>query len=594
MRIYIFLIFWFFSLQIFAQEPQLAYNYYRNGEYEKAAELFKNLREKNPFNTTYTNYLIDCYQQLQEFETAKEVIQSQLNKFSNQDYLYVDLGYNYQLQHIDNLAIENYEKALNAIDKNPNLGYVIGKTFQDNHLLDYALLAYKKAMEINSNANYNFQIALIYGEKMEIENMFNTYLDMIAENEQFLTTSKNYIGQYITEDTENEYNILLKKALLIRSQNNPQNSWNQLLSWLYMQQNEYDKAFVQEKALYKRNAEGLDNIIDVGSIAFENNDFNAAKNCFNFVLENSHEMDTELTAKLFLLQISIESNDEIASIEEQFNQLFKQYGINLATMNIQVVYAEFNAFKKNNPEKAIEILKNVLQFQLNEFQEGFVKIKLANMYVFTNKFSTALIYYTQVANSLKNHEIGQEATFKIAQTSYFKGDFEWAQSQLNVLKNASSQLIANDALALNLLISDNIVKDSLKIALKKYAIADLLAFQNKNMQAIDTLQYVLNNFKGHPIEDEALFKQAQLYEKTLHFNEAEENYLKLIALNKNDILNDDANYYLAELYLNNLNNPEKAKEYYQQIIFNFPSSIYLVDARKKFRQLRGDEIEYSQ
>ena len=588
MRPLILLVFFVFSLQVIAQEPQLAYQYFRNGEYAKAAELYKSLREKNPYNTSYTNFLIDCYQQLEQFETAEATIITQLNKFQNQDYLYVDLGYNYQLQHLDEQATLNYEKALNAIVKNSNLGYLIGRTFQDNHLLDYALLAYKKTMETNPNVNYNFQIALIYGEKAEISNMFNTYLDMIAEDEAFIPTSKSYMGRFITDDPENEHNISLKKSLLKRSQNNPQNSWNELLSWLYMQQNEYAKAFIQEKALYKRNGEGLNDIQNVGAIAFENQDFETAKTCFNFILENTQKLETELTAKLYLLQINMETNANVDTIDAQFQQLFEQYGITPVTLNIQIAYAEFVSFKMNNPEKGISVLKNALQFQLNEFQEGYVKTKLADIYVFTNQFNTALIYYTQVQNSLKNHEIGQEARFKIAQTSYFKGDFKWAQSQLKVLKNSTSQLIANDALALNLLITDNVVKDSLRTALKKYAVADLLAFQNKNEQAIDTLQVILTNFKGHQIEDEALYKQAKLFEKNNQFHKAEENYLKIISLNKEDILVDDAHYYLAELYLNKLNNPEKATKYYQLIIFDYPSSIYLVDSRKKFRQLRGD------
>jgi len=259
-------------------------------------------------------------------------------------------------------------------------------------------------------------------------------------------------------------------------------------------------------------------------------------------------------------------------------------------LSIHTIYAEFLAFKKNESEQAISVLKEALKLPVNEFQKGYLKTKLADILVFENKFSSALIYYTQVQNDLKNQPIGQTARFKIAQTSYFKGDFEWAQSQLSVLKNSTSQLIANDALALNLLITDNAVKDSLKIALKKYAVADLLSYQNKNQQAIDTLQFVLNQYKGHPIEDEAFFKQAQLFEKINQFTNAENNYLQIINLNKDDILADDAHYYLAELYLNKLNRPEKAKEYYQKMIFDYPSSIYVVDARKKFRKLRGDVV----
>lgn len=590
MRKILILFFCFISLQLLAQEQQLAFQYFRNGEYKKAASLYENLHQKNPYNSSYTKYLIDCYQLLEEFETADILIQEQLNNYPNQEYLYVDLGYNLQLQHVADEAISYYEKALESIEKTPTIGYLIGRTFQENHLLDYALLAYKKAMELNPSANYNYQIALIYGEKAEISNMFNTYLDMIVLDEKYLSSAKNYIGRFITDDAENKHNISLKKLLLKRSQNNPQNSWNQLLSWLYMQQNEYNKALIQEKALYKRSPDNLNPIIDIGAIAFENEAYEIANNCFTFILENTNDVETQLTAKLYLLQITMEMNAENSLIETKFQQLFNEYGKNIETLRIQVSYAEFLTFTKNEPQKAISVLKEALKLPLNEFQNGYVKTKLADVLVFNNQFNTALIYYTQVQNKLKNHNIGQTARFKIAQTSYFNGDFEWAQTQLKVLKNSTSQLIANDALDLNLLITDNIVKDSLRVALKKYATADLLAFQNKNEQAIDTLQVVLNNFKGHSIEDEALFKQAKLFEKINKFDNAANNYLQIIELNKEDILADDAHYYLAELYLNEFKNTEKAKEYYQLIIFDYPSSIFLVDSRKKFRKLRGDTI----
>jgi len=590
MRKFIFLLLCFFSLHFYAQENMLAYQYFRNGEYEKAAVLYKSLHEKNTYNTSYLTYLIDCYLQLEKFEEVKTTINQQLKSYPNQEYLYVDLGYSYQLQHQQEKAELYYKKALKALEEFPNLGFIIGKSFSDNNLLDYALQTYKKVMQLNKNANFNFQIAAIYGEKGDIESMFTTYLDLIDFNENYVPTVKSYIGKFVTDDSENMYNILFKNLILKRLQNNPKNSWNQLLSWLYIQQKDYDKAFIQEKALFKRNSSNLNNLQTLGKISFENKDYANATKCFNYILKNTHEVSTTLNAKLYLLEISLKTKLPNDKIETQFQNLFTEFGVNSETINIQVFYAHFLAFNKNEPNKAITVLKKALNLANNKFQKGSIKIKLADILVFTNKFNTALIYYTQVQQDLKNHPIAQQARFKIAQTSYFKGDFKWAQTQLKVLKNATSQLIANDALALNLLITDNAVKDSLHLALKTYAKADLLAYQNQNFKAIDTLQTVLNKYKGHPIEDEALFKQANLFLKTNQFKKAESNYLQIINLNKEDILVDDAIYNLAELYENQLNLPNQAKEYYKKIIFEYPSSIFLVDARKKYRKLRGDTI----
>ena len=233
-RFLIFALFSVFSMQILAQEQQLAYQYFRNGSYEKAASLYKSLHEKHPYNTSYLNYLVDCYQQLEDFEKVETVIENHMSKIPNQDYLYIELGYNYELQHENERAIPFYERALAAIDRFPNLGYPVGKTFQDNHLLEYALKAFQKAMELNPNANYNFQIAFIYSEMGEIKKMMSAYLDLIQSNEKYLPTSKNYLGRFITDDALNEYNVALKKLLIGRMQNAPMNSWNQLLSWLYI------------------------------------------------------------------------------------------------------------------------------------------------------------------------------------------------------------------------------------------------------------------------------------------------------------------------------------------------------------------------
>jgi TolA-binding protein len=192
--------------------------------------------------------------------------------------------------------------------------------------------------------------------------------------------------------------------------------------------------------------------------------------------------------------------------------------------------------------------------------------------------------------SLKNSTISQEARFKVAKTSYYKGDFDWAESQLKILKSSTSQLIANDALDLKLLISDNKFEDSLQIALKHYAKADLFAFQNKTDDAITLLDKILAEHKGESITDQALFKQAKLYEKKKQYNKAEANYQLIIKDYREDILADDAHYHLAELYNTHLAKPEDAKQLYEKIIYELEDSIYFIEARKKFRMLRGDSI----
>ena len=589
----IFIVILFITSTSFSQNSQLAHNYFNKGEYAKAAMLYKGLYNKNKVRRDYFKKLLSCYQLTENYEEASKLLIDHQKEFPNQIYLNIEIGYNYELQHQLEKAIPYYEKVLKSIDNNPNSGYLIGHTFQENHLLDYALKAYNKAMALNPDLNYDAYIAFIYGEKAEIENMFNAYLNMVEKNESFYPTIQRYAGMFITDNSDDPNNILFRKLVLKRLQQNPRNSWNMLLSWLYMQQKDYHKALVQETALYKRNLEDLSRIVELGDTAFNNKDFETTKSCFNFILENTKNPNLVLDANLYLLEISIltaNSKDEIKNVDQKFQELFSSYGYGSSTLDIQIAYADYLTFKKGHPIKAIQILKEALNNTESQFQYGSVKLKLADILVYTGKFNEALINYSQVQTKLKNSILAQTARFKVAQTSYFKGDFKWALTQLKVLKSSTSQLIANDALQLNLLISDNIVGDTVFDALKTYAKADLLAFQNKNKQAIDTLHTLLKKFKGRSIEDEALFKQAELFTKIKKYVLAENNYLRIVELQKDGILADDAYFRLAQLYENKLNNVEKAKELYQKIIFEFPSSIFLVDARKQYRTLRGDIV----
>ena len=590
--IFVFLL--FFSTSVLAQKPELAYSYYRNSEYEKAIMLYKPLHEKNKIRRDYFKYLLTCYQQTENFDIATALIEQQMQDFPNLKYLNIELGYNYQLQDQHEKAKEYYDTALNLIKTNPNLVYTIGQSFRENHLLDYALQSYKTAIFINPKLNTKIQLAQIYGEKGELEEMFNSYLDLIEKNEKYQPTVQRYIGQFITDDPYNKSNLLFKKLLLQRSINNPKNSYNSLLSWLYIQQYQYGKALIQEKSVYIRSHNNINKIIEIGKLAYDNKDLITTSRAFQFIIDNSSNKNDLIEAHNYLIQTQIVnavSDKELDIIKLQFHELFKEYGINSTTITLQLSYADFLTFQLHQPEKAIEILKKAQVFARSAFQKGSLKIKQADILVYTNQFNQALILYSQVQTDLKNSVLAQEARFKVAQTSYFKGDFEWAQTQLTVLKSSTSQLIANDALDLNLIITNNNKKDSVQNALKMYAAAELLSFQNKDQQAIDTLNLVLQNFKGQPIEDDALFKQAELFIKTKNIELAENNYLKIIKINKESVLADDAHYMLAKLYQNQLYDPEKAKEFFQKIIFNYPSSIYLVDARKQFRILRGDDIQ---
>ena len=579
----------FFSLVCFSQNEQLAQYYYDKGDFEKAKISFEELLKATPQNYQYFTRIVDCYQQLQDFSASEKLINERLDKYK-QSSLLVELGYNFQLQKNEASAKKYYDEAIERIKKNPNEVYGIANSFERKVLLDYALKSYQTAMEIAPNFNFNYQIALLYGQLGNTEMMISTFLDEAFANPQNSIQIQNQLARFMVEEGDENFNETLRKALIIRAQKNQDIFWNHYLSWFYVQQKEFGKAFIQEKAVYKRNPDSLSDILNLGQLAIEEDDSETAIEILGFVLENSKDLELLIQANSYLLEMKLEKAQEkdFATINNELNHLLTEFEISPFTLSLQLLQAHFVAFKLKKPEEGRAIIKKALGLQLNAYEEAQVKMELADILLFEEKFNQALIYYSQIEENLKNDVLAHEASLKAAKTSYFQGDFVWALKQFKELKSASTQLIANDAMEYFLLINDNTVADSTQTALKQFAKGDYLLYQNRNQEAIAQFQAILKSFKGQEIEAVTLLRLGKIYEKQSEYNLALSQYQNIIDHHSDGIYIDEALYFSAEIYNNKLQQPDKAKLLYEKIIFNHQDSIYFVEARKKYRQLRGD------
>ena len=571
-----------------AQKEQLAQNYFDRGEFEKALINYQDLIKEQPYNSYYYQKTVDCYQQLKQFEKSQALILDRLEKYKQGSFL-VDLGFNYQLQKNTIQAKKQFDLAIDRIKKNPDEVYNIAITFEQKSLIDYALLAYQTALLLNSKYQFNYQIAVLYGQKGDVDKMIDTFLNESFQNPLNTVRIQNQLSRFMIEDKSLAFNETLKKALLIRIQKSQDVFWNEYLSWYYVQMKEYGKAFIQEKAIYKRNPESFNSIVGLGQLAIEEKDQESATEILTFVLQNTQDLDLQIQANSYLMDAKIKTAQEkdYPKINQELDDLLKQFGISPYTLSLQKLKAHFVAFNLKESEKSKTMLKKALELPLQPNQTAEIKMELADVFLFEEKFNQALLYYSQIQEEGNNSQLAQEASLKIAKTSYFKTDFEWASHQLKILKSTSTSLIANDALDLFLLINDNTVEDSTQVALKKFARADFLLFQDKKQDALLAFQNILKEHKGKEIEAVTLLRIGKIYEKLSDFNQALSYYNQIINNNKESIYIDEALFFSAEIYLQ-LNDVEKAKPLYEALIFKHEDSIYYVEAQKKFRKIRGD------
>jgi tetratricopeptide (TPR) repeat protein len=584
------------SFTAFAQNEQLAQNYFEKGEFEKAMVIYQDLEKKQPHNIFYAQKLVACYQQLQQYENAEKLLVEKLKK-TGQPLLYVELGYNYQLQKDMAKAERNYQAALNTIEDNPSNVYNIASAFEQKVLLEQAIKAYTKAVEVNPNLNFDYQLALLQGQLGNVQLMIEKLLSYAYKNQQNMIVVQNQLVRFMSEEGEENptaegdksFNSMLRKALLLNVQKTQDIFWNQFLSWYFVQQRDYGKAFVQEKAIFKRDPDTFYNIVNLAKLAVEENEDTTAREILNFILQNTADPELQMQSHYYLLSIDIKTAQEKdhPAIKQLINGLLTQYGVSPYSLDLQLLKADFEAFHLKDTRAGIETLNSTLKLQLNKYQQAQVKMKLADVLLLDEKFNQAIIYYAQIEEDLKNDAVGHEASLKVAKSSYYKGDFEWAQKQFKVLKSSVSQLIANDALEMFLLITDNTVEDSTQTALKKFARADFKLYQNKKNDALAGFKELLTD-PTKSIQDVTLLRMGELYQSMGQYPQALESYQKIIDNYKEGIYVDEALFFSAEIYSKKLNDPEKAKPLYEKVLFEHEDSIYFIEARKQFRQLRGD------
>lgn len=572
---------------------QRAQNYFKQGEFKKAAISYKKALKEKPDNQVVISGLVKSFQELEYYQDAELLLKKGTNSGRSRGFFLVELGYNYQLQDKDSLANTAYQEAVSLVVNNQTSPYQVGRALQDHNLLEEAVQVYEAARVNSPSSNFDLQLAKIYGELGQIEKMFSSYLDLVNRKSTYIGVAERNFGQYVTDDSFNEANVIFRKLLLRRLQEEQNILYNNLLSWLFIQQKDYRKAFAQEKAIFKRTDGDINGLIDLANITIEDKELQIAREILEHIKTVSYDDSIQIEAEQQLLDIDVNLATTAAQREEiktRYEALLNEQGTGTLTVPLQIDYAHFRAFEMAQVQESISYLKDRIKEPRARFDEARLKMELADILVLDEKFNQALIYYSQVQNKIKNNVISQEARFKVAKTSYYKGDFKWAETQLTVLKASATQLIANDALQLLLVIKDNSLEDSLQTALRKFAKADLLNYQNKPKEAIALYDTILEEHKGEEIEDEAFLAQALMFEDEGSFNKARKNYLSIIDFYGDGILADVAYYNLAQLYENELDQPEKAKSCYERIIFDFADSIFFVEAQKRFRSLRGDDV----
>jgi tetratricopeptide (TPR) repeat protein len=580
------------------QNQQLAEQYFQTGELEKAAVIYEKLYTQQAGDHYFERYLA-CLMDLSRFDEAEKIINKQIKKEPSKSTLYVQLGKLYERQNKESAAAEQYKK---AIDKLPADRYVVdnlASNFNTMARYDLALATYEQGGKLLRNKNiFAFNLADLYRRKDDVPLMIESYLNAIKENPGYLPSVQSMLMRNATgteEQTE------LQSQLYARIQDEPKVlAYPELLSWLFLQKKDYKNAFRQLKAVDRMNNEDGNRVYGLANIAAEDRDYDAAIEGYNYIVtEKGRQSALFIISKQSLLSCKRKkltegytfTKEELLQVEKEYESFLDEVGRNARTATIISELAELEAFYLQNLDKATALLEEVVDFPMVDKEtQSRAKLSLGDFYLIRGERWDATLLYSQVDKLYKDDVLGHEARFKNAKLSYFFGDFDWAKAQFNVLKASTSKLISNDAIDMSVFIIDNTGLDSVTTAMEMYAQAELLVFQNKHNDAFEKLDSIIMLFPEHSLDDDVLYLKAQVYKKQRDYPKAILLFEKIVEKYKEEIRADNALFELAEIYETRLIDKEKAKTLYEKLFTDFSSSTLAVEARKRFRILRGDKI----
>ncbi len=575
---------------------KLANQYFVRGEYEKAVVLYKKLFDENPNSTHFYKNYYRSLLKLKRYTEAETVLREQMRRRPKDVTLLVDLGLLYKTQDKEDQAQQQFDKALEKVDYTNAAS--IANAFTRADELDLAISCYKKAGELTKGArDYSLQLAYIYKRKGEMPDMMTNYLNHAEKNPSNVQTVKIAFQKVVTEE---EYMEELMTQLYGRIQKKPDVAiYYDLLTWSFIQQKDFDSAFTQAKALDKRFKEDGSRMIDLAKLAAMEKEYDVSVDALEYLIEEKPKSKLLIRAKKDLLkyrklkvtEMGIYTPEDLTKLKKEYIEFLEKEGETPQTVKPMRELSHLYAYYLHDIGPAINLLHKVLDMPaVSNSVKALTKLDLGDYYLMKNEVWEATLLYSQVDKALKDDILGEEARFKNARLSYFNGDFVWSQAQLDVLKASTSELIANDALELSVFITDNMGLDTTTTPMKMYARGELLLMQNKADQAFRAMDSVNLMYPDHVLEDDILLRKAKFYVQQKNYPDAVNELEKLLIEYKEEILADDALFMLGEINELHLEDKTKAMEYYQELLVEHPGSLYVVEARKRYRKLRGDVL----
>ena len=572
-------------------DVQKAQSLFSKGDYEKAVQIYEKL-PSNKLPRFYSSYLYSL-NALSKYKEAKKVAQKMYLRDKNNLRYLSDVIIFERKNNDKSEASKNLNILIKELKTKPSQALTISNNFNRNEMYDFAIKVLDATENDNNRSNYLIQKAENYSSLLDYEKMITCLLDLLEYNASRELYVRNKFQKTIYNfGIKNEnFNESLKKLLISYSNKNSKNPiYSDLLVWYFIQNKNYEMAYRQSVSMDLKFGDYDFTLLDIASLFQQEKKHMQANKVYNYIISKNKKDKLFYQAHAQKINLAFVSDNQqlITEVRENYDNYELDFPLNKITVNFYSAYAKFQALHKNDYESSEKIFLKILNLDniKDEVDVAEAKLNYSDILVYNGRIWEALIYYSQVEKKFKENPIGHQAKLKIAKVYYYNGDFEVAQAQLDVLKRSTSKLISNDAIDLSLLITDNLSLDTTDIVMRMYAKAEMLAYQRKYIEALSLYDSLINKYQFHSLVDEALFEKYKIYYELEDFDNCIFALNKILDYSLNDILADDATYFLAKIYDEKINDINLALLNYNIIIEKFQGSIYYDFSRKKIKGIQ--------
>ena len=598
------------------EDIQIAHEYVLKGEKEKALKVYEDLA-KNFINiplihNDYLNLLLD----LAKYKDAEDYVEKLIRKVDDRITYRLDLG----LVYIKSGDVQKAEKQFKSIIKSSATDIYKIKSISDylagHRLTEYAVMAMQEARDANSNNTlFTLELANLYRLQGNRDAMVEEYLNYVTQTPGNINYVKNLLQILLTKPEEMES---LENLLYDKVQRKPDfEVYSDLLIWVNLQQKNFYGAYIQARAYDKRFKKETSKTLEIAQIALSNEDFENADKGFSYVVKEYSNTDNYLPARLGQIQAreakvkkSFPVNkDSVRYLIDEYQSFVDNYPDNINAYEAVLSQALLYGYLLDEKEAAVYKMNELIANpRVPPYIKAKTKLELGDMYMLKEEPWESTLLYSQVERAQRETPIGYEAKLRNAKLSYYKGDFALAQEHLDILKEATTREIANDAMELSIRIKENTTFDSTGQALQMYAGIELLLYQNKIDEALEKMQELKSGIRkgvffiissdslstsdlpisNTSILDDVYWLEANIRLKRGEFDLAYELLQKIIDEYGDDILADDAYFMQGDIMENYKMDKDKAMEIYREFLNKFPGSVYAAEARKRYRYMRGD------